>query len=349
MRDEPAGRSRAMWMPPAAISWRVSAATVGSRIQRRTEASGALDVRTLCLARETLARHDGLADFCFRACRASARARSRSSARAEQKRVAEKDPRRRGDRRLRADRAEIGLGCRQHRDDRCAGTAIAFASTARRPGFPTAASPTSTSSSREPGEAPGAKGLSAFLVPADTPGLSVTERLETIAPHPLARLTLRWRARPRFGADRKARRRLQDRHVGARRFPRHCRRRGTRLCPPRPRRDADACAERKLFGAPMAELQMVQGHIADMALDIDAAALLVYRAAWTKDMGAARVSREASMAKLFATDRAQERHRQGRAAAWWRRASAAARWSSGSIGKSARSASTRAHRTCRRS
>ena len=65
-------------------------------------------------------------------------------------------------------------------------------------------------------------------------------------------------------------------------------------------------AERKLFGAPMAELQMVQGHIADMALDIDAAALLVYRAAWTKDMGAARVTREAAMAKLFATDRAQE-------------------------------------------
>ena len=60
---------------------------------------------------------------------------------------------------------------------------------------------------------------------------------------------------------------------------------------------------------------MVQGHVADMALDIDAAALLVYRAAWTKDMGAARVSREASMAKLFATDRAQTRHRHGRAAA----------------------------------
>ena len=50
---------------------------------------------------------------------------------------------------------------------------------------------------------------------------------------------------------------------------------------------------------------MVQGHVADMALDVDAAALLVYRAAWTKDQGAARVSREASMAKLFATDRAQ--------------------------------------------
>ncbi len=50
---------------------------------------------------------------------------------------------------------------------------------------------------------------------------------------------------------------------------------------------------------------MVQGHLADMALDVDAAALLVYRAAWTKDAGAARVTREAAMAKLFATDTAQ--------------------------------------------
>ena len=61
-----------------------------------------------------------------------------------------------------------------------------------------------------------------------------------------------------------------------------------------------AIAER--FGAPLAELQMVQGHLADMALDIDASALLVYRAAWAKDMGAARVTREAAMAKLHATD-----------------------------------------------
>ena len=51
---------------------------------------------------------------------------------------------------------------------------------------------------------------------------------------------------------------------------------------------------------------MVQGHLADMALNVDAAALLTYRAAWTKDSGAARVTREAAMAKLFATDRAQE-------------------------------------------
>ena len=65
------------------------------------------------------------------------------------------------------------------------------------------------------------------------------------------------------------------------------------------------CRERQLFGAPMADLQMVQGHLADMALEIDAAALLVYRAAWAKDRGAARITREAAMAKLFATEAAQ--------------------------------------------
>jgi acyl-CoA dehydrogenase len=62
---------------------------------------------------------------------------------------------------------------------------------------------------------------------------------------------------------------------------------------------------RELFGAAMAELQMVQGHLANMALDIDASALLVYRAAWAKDNGAARITKEAAMAKLYATDQAQ--------------------------------------------
>ena len=63
---------------------------------------------------------------------------------------------------------------------------------------------------------------------------------------------------------------------------------------------------RELFGASLADLQLVQGQLAEMALDVDAAALLVYRAAWTKDQGAERVTREAAMAKLFATDRAQQ-------------------------------------------
>ena len=64
-------------------------------------------------------------------------------------------------------------------------------------------------------------------------------------------------------------------------------------------------SSRHVQGAPLFDLQMVQGHIAEMALDVDASALLVYRAAWMRDSGAARVTREAAMAKLFATDQAQ--------------------------------------------
>jgi acyl-CoA dehydrogenase len=155
------------------------------------------------------------------------------------------------------------------------------------------------------GEAPGAKGLSAFLVPADASGLVVAERLEVIAPHPLARLRfdgVRVPASAMIGEP------------GA----------GFRIAMAtldvfRPTVGAAALGlarraldetiartvDRRLFGAPLGALQMVQGHIADMALDVDAAALLVYRAAWTKDRGAERVTREAAMAKLHATEAAQ--------------------------------------------
>ena len=87
------------------------------------------------------------------------------------------------------------------------------------------------------GEAPGAKGISAFLVPADTPGLTVAERLEVIAPHPLARLAFDDVPRAGRRPDRQARRRLPDRHVGARRVPLDGRRRRARLCPARARRE----------------------------------------------------------------------------------------------------------------
>ena len=154
------------------------------------------------------------------------------------------------------------------------------------------------------GEAPGARGLSAFLVTPDLPGFEVVERIETIAPHPLARL--------RFDGARVP----ADAMIGA---PGQ----GFKIAMSvldvfRPtvaaaalgfaRRALDAALDRvttrEVQGAPLFDLQMVQGHIADMALDIDASALLVYRAAWAKDQGA-RVTREAAMAKLYATDQAQ--------------------------------------------
>jgi acyl-CoA dehydrogenase len=155
------------------------------------------------------------------------------------------------------------------------------------------------------GEAPGTRGLSAFLMPADSPGLSVAERIDVIAPHPLARLRLDRVELP------------EEALIGAAG-------QGFKLAMSvldvfRPtvgaaalgfaRRALDEALarvqSRRIGGEPLAGLQMVQGHIADMALDIDAAALLVYRAAWAKDMGAPRISREAAMAKLHATEAAQ--------------------------------------------
>jgi len=67
----------------------------------------------------------------------------------------------------------------------------------------------------------------------------------------------------------------------------------------------DRAATRKLFGGPLADLQMTQAALAESAIEVDAAALLVYRAAWTKDSGAVRITREASIAKAFATEMAQ--------------------------------------------
>ncbi|MEM6762844.1 MAG: acyl-CoA dehydrogenase, partial [Pseudomonadota bacterium] len=156
------------------------------------------------------------------------------------------------------------------------------------------------------GEGPGAKGLSAFIVDADTPGLHVEERLEVIAPHPLARLSFDGCRVPLtqqvgnagrgFGLA-MATLDVFRSTVGA-----------AALGFARAALDAslERAHNRHLFGAPLGDLPLAQAGIADMALGVDAAALLVYRAAWTKDKGAQRITREASMAKLFATETAQK-------------------------------------------
>ena len=151
----------------------------------------------------------------------------------------------------------------------------------------------------------GEKGYAAFSVNASNPGLEVTERLDTLAPHPLGTITLRncrvpadaligeagkglrvalgtldvFRATVGAAALGFARRALDEALAHAR--------------------------ERRAFGGPLADLQLVQARLADMAVEIDASALLVYRAAWTRDQGAERVTREAAMAKLYATEAAQ--------------------------------------------
>jgi len=156
------------------------------------------------------------------------------------------------------------------------------------------------------GEAPGARGLSAFVVAADTPGLNLSERIDIIAPHPLGTLEFnncRVPASQMLGEPGQGfkvamatldvfRTSVAAAALG---FAR-------RACD----ETVVHVLKRELFGAPLAELQMTQASVADMALDIDTSALLIYRSAWAKDGGQERVTREAAMAKLHATEQAQQ-------------------------------------------
>ncbi|WP_294225927.1 acyl-CoA dehydrogenase family protein [uncultured Shimia sp.] len=274
-------------------------------LQATASEEGALDVRTLCLSREILARHDGLADFAFAMQGLGTGAISLFGSEAQKAAWLPQ---------TRAGKAIAAFALTEPQS----GSDVANSTmTATRDGDDFVLNGEKTWISNggiadvytvfaRTGEAPGAKGLSAFVVPADTPGLSVTERLETIAPHPLATLKFEdcripaealigdagrgfaiamsvldvFRSTVAAAALGFARRALDE--------------------------TVARVQTREVQGAPLFELQMVQGHIADMALDVDAAALLVYRAAWAKDSGAPRVTREAAMAKLFATDHAQQ-------------------------------------------
>jgi acyl-CoA dehydrogenase len=264
---------------------------------------GILDVRTLCLIRETLARHDGLADFAFAMQGLGMGAVSLFGS-AEQREWLE---------RTRAGAAIAGFALTEPG----AGSDVAAtATTAERVqgGWLLNGEKTWISNGgiadvyvifARTGEAPGARGLSAFLMHADQVGLQVVERLEVIAPHPLAWLRLEGVVLPegaligRAGEGFKLAMAVLDvfrSTVGAAALGFARRALDETLA---------RVQARRIQGQPLAELQMVQGHLADMALEIDAAALLIYRAAWTKDQGAARITREAAMAKLYATEAAQ--------------------------------------------
>lgn len=263
-----------------------------------------LDVRSLCLARETLARHAGLADFAF----AMQGLGSASIA------LYGEEPLR-----------------RHYLPKVCAGTQIAaFAlsepeggsdvaslrTTARRDGADYVLDGQKTWISNggiadhyvvfaRTGEAPGARGLSAFVVDAARPGLRIAERIEVTAPHPLATLAFEGCRVPathllgRPGDGFRIAMATLDifrSTVGAAALG-------------FARRALDEAlsrvAKREAFGRKLAEFQATQLRLAEMATEVDAAALLVYRSAWTKDCIAERVSREAAMAKMYATEAAQ--------------------------------------------
>lgn len=155
------------------------------------------------------------------------------------------------------------------------------------------------------GEAAGARGISAFIVDANVDGFEIAERIDVIAPHPLARLKFNQCRIPvsqRIGEAGQGfkvamatldvfRTSVAAAALGfARRALDEAMARAT---------------SRKMFGQTLADFQLTQAKLAQMATTIDSAALLVYRAAWQRDQGE-RVTKEAAMAKMVATEGAQQ-------------------------------------------
>ena len=155
------------------------------------------------------------------------------------------------------------------------------------------------------GEAPGSRGLSAFVVDADNPGLKIANRIDVTAPHPLATIEFNDCRVPKShllgnpGEGFKIAMSNLDIFrptVGAAALGFARRAHDEAL---------KHAATREIFDGKLADLQLIQEKLADMALDIDASALLIYRAAWQRDTGTERITKEAAMAKLYATESAQ--------------------------------------------
>jgi acyl-CoA dehydrogenase len=155
------------------------------------------------------------------------------------------------------------------------------------------------------GEAPGARGISAFAVAAGTSGFEIAERIDVTAPHPLARLRFRACRVPAgdlVGAPGEgfkiAMRSLDIFRAGVAAAALGFARRALDEALAR-------ATSRKMFGQTLADFQLTQAALADMATEIDAAALLTYRAAWLRDAEGVATTREAAMAKMAATETAQ--------------------------------------------
>jgi len=263
-----------------------------------------LDVRSLCIIRETLARHDGLADFVFAM---QGLGSGTISLFANEQIRHEYLTAVAGGEKVAAfaltelesgsDVANMATTAVDMGDHYLVNGAKTFISNGGIADYYTLFART--------GEAPGAKGLSAMILDADTEGLEITERIEVIAPHPLATLTFnnckisKDKLLGNPGEGFKAAMATLDifrTTVGAAAL-------GFARCALK--ESVQRSKDRNLFGSPLHDLQQVQVMLADSALDVDASALLIYRAAWTRDTTGARVTREAAMAKMHATESAQ--------------------------------------------
>jgi len=265
----------------------------------------ALDSRSLCLLRETLARHDGLADFAFAMQGLGSGAISLAGSEAVRQhylpRVAKgeaiaafalSEPD------AGSDVAAMQCSARLDGDHYVLDGAKTWISNGGIADFYCVFART--------GETPGARGITAFVVDADTPGLTIAERIDVIAPHPLATLKFdncRVPVGNRLGEPGQGfkvammtldifRASVAAAALGFGRAALD---------------DAlDRATSRPMFGGVLADLQLTQAAIGDMATALDAAALLTYRAAWTRDVQGRRTTREAAMAKMVATENAQQ-------------------------------------------
>jgi acyl-CoA dehydrogenase len=267
-------------------------------------AGEAIDTRTICLARETLARHNGLADFAFAMQGLGSGAISLAGTATQKARWLPKvaageaiaafalsEPEAGSDvaamqcaARVEGDEAILDGEKTWISNGGIADVYVVFART---------------------GEAPGSRGISAFVVEAGTPGFEIAERIDVIAPHPLARLRFANCRVPlshrigEAGEGFKVAMRTLDVFrtsvaAAALGFGRRAMDEGLARARTRP-----------MFGGVLGDFQLTQAKLADMATTLDAAALLVYRAAWQRDQGR-NVTREAAMAKMFATEGAQQ-------------------------------------------
>ena len=262
-----------------------------------------LEVRTLCLIREVLAHASGLADFAF-AMQGLGSGPISLFGTDEQKR-----------RWLPAAAAGEAIAAFALSESDAGSDVAAMTTTARRVdgGFVIDGRKTWISNAgiadryvvftRFP-EA-GERGFAAFVVDADNPGLCVAERIDVVAPHPLGTLELDG---CRVASDALIGEAGGGMKVALGTLDVFRSTVGAAALGLARRALDEAVAfttERRAFGSALSEHQLTRAALAEMALDVDASALLVYRAAWTRDGGAPRVTREAAMAKLYATEAAQ--------------------------------------------
>jgi acyl-CoA dehydrogenase len=265
----------------------------------------AIDSRSVCLARETLAWHDGLADFAFAMQGLGTGAIGLSGSEELKAAVLPKVT------------SGEWLSAFALSEKEAGSDVAAMACAARAEGDSYVLDGEKTWISNggiadvytvfaRTGEAPGTRGISAFVVFADDPGFSIAERIDVIAPHPLA--TIRFDnchipASRRLGAPGEgfkiAMRTLDIFRASVAAASLGFGRRALDEA-------LDHARTRKMFGATLGDLQLTQAALGDMATDMDAAALLTYRAAWRRDVQKLPTTKEAAMAKMTATETAQD-------------------------------------------